>query len=1295
MFDSLTARFVDTPLLPGITVHESWGNVVVLVPTVGSVHKLSFPHPAKLASLGQAGGVVSVLAEASLNTARECQHLLGWPASSPLPSLASTHFTNDEEAVFVLGNTTGHMVCVRLGRVRGMTSVNSLAGASSYLGRVWTSLTRSAQSDLQLQPTSHIISSLPTLGLCLVSVCRDHKLRVWSLTSLDCILATDLVQFTAESGRQMVGGSQTHRISAVGEAGVVCVYLAFQQHSQFLFCRLDSQAGQLAVVPLSTVYCPEYDLVSYSATERGLVGVWISSEGDVIVRRSGQAGQVGWETVATCDNEMTPPEELDSMLEEDPTQLYLSVLFSPGAFLPGTLIKTLAIFRRSLDRADLESLSWDRLRAEVVAAVESEVQQSLADYEVTDEDYVTASRAAWTKFYSCACQYRNVALQPMGLVDMKSSAVMMIRREMISWLRPVEALEQVVLSGGEGLTTDIFSDIPPLAGNSHLASDVLHLLTAAGLVGRLLPARNGNLFSEGSARLISPDLVSRSLAQELLASPEAGTALDQITGRLSQVQDLQESLECLLYCLELDRGSVSSGELDISNIVREEEVMVFSSRLGVSIVSGVVRQQVETKLCLAQQLLVLQQITLAASNMTGLSAGTLDTIQSTFLPRTTVMVHCYSVLAWLSTAPLTAPAQAVVQQAARQLAVLEVNSECDEAGQHHNLLELLLASSAGSRVRTVVGPGGTTGDSWLLALPPLASMTAQLVWPRCAAPTFLLFLMSSSQPGLVQQYCRLLSTWCDWHCHARQFLLATALLNSNEPEKAVDLFLSAAGGIPADEFLIEHLLHLTGETSLDLSIAYYLRVIALLEQFSCPDLVILVAETGLAVAPESHPERATLAYILFSYPLRLGHNDDAYDAMVSNPDKMRRKDSLRQFLVTLFDRGELSVLSDYPYIDMLDDVESIIESRARSADLSVNNYYDFLYSFHVMKENYRKAAHVMYEAGARLGLELTSLVGLKKQAQSYLACINSLKLVSAKYQWIVKPGHGMASKSPKRSLEGEERERGGNSSMEVVELEDIEKELLLCQARLKLVSMSGDSSLCFTPGLTPAETVSLLSAANLFMEAVRVATTYSLPGCLVTVVQSLASKCARLSGGRGGDLGQAWTWLAENRQAGGREAGGEDAVEVAWQLLETIVTGQEEAGSTALHRAVLTSLAATRTAAPPWLLAGYKQRDCSELIRVFHQLGYIEQAGETAIQYIRAVMGEGSEYCGLKEGLKPTSKQSAWLPWTVLDRLVLELRENSGHPGVKNVLERLQATIGNYQKLVDTVSKDMISIRAG
>ena len=160
-------------------------------------------------------------------------------------------------------------------------------------------------------------------------------------------------------------------------------------------------------------------------------------------------GGVVWETVTNCDSDMMPPEELELNSEEDPRQLYLGALFAPGAFLASTLVKTVSIFRRSVERE--EGVSWDRLRAVVVSAVECEVQSSLAEYEVTDEDYVVASRAAWARC-SCACQYRSAGLQPMGLVDSKdSTAVMLIRRELITWLRPVEALEQVVVTGGIGV----------------------------------------------------------------------------------------------------------------------------------------------------------------------------------------------------------------------------------------------------------------------------------------------------------------------------------------------------------------------------------------------------------------------------------------------------------------------------------------------------------------------------------------------------------------------------------------------------------------------------------------------------------------------------------------------------------------------------------------------------------------------------------------------------------------------------------------------------------------------------
>ena len=288
-----------------------------------------------------------------------------------------------------------------------------------------------------------------------------------------------------------------------------------------------------------------------------------------------------------------------------------------------------------------------------------------------------------------------------------------------------------------------------MAGNTSLASDVLHILTAAGMVGHLLPTTNANMFTESQSRQISPDLVSRSIAQEVLASQEGPGVLTQVTGRLGLVQDLQQAMECLLYCLELDRGSVSSGELDIGAMARDGECSVYSSKLGVSVVAASLRQQVDTKLELAQHLLVLQQLSLVCSASTGLSPSTLDTIQSTFLPRTTVMVHCYSVMSWLCQAPLTPAPQSAVQQSLRQLAVLKLSdnmmSASGDQGGHTSLVEMFISSSAGDNVRSVVGE--VAGDPWLLALPPLTNMTAQLLWPRCAAPTFLHFLLSSCQPG--------------------------------------------------------------------------------------------------------------------------------------------------------------------------------------------------------------------------------------------------------------------------------------------------------------------------------------------------------------------------------------------------------------------------------------------------------------------------------------------------------------------------------------------------------------------
>lgn len=41
-------KFTDTPILDGISIHETINSVVILIVTVSSVHKLTFSHPDKI-----------------------------------------------------------------------------------------------------------------------------------------------------------------------------------------------------------------------------------------------------------------------------------------------------------------------------------------------------------------------------------------------------------------------------------------------------------------------------------------------------------------------------------------------------------------------------------------------------------------------------------------------------------------------------------------------------------------------------------------------------------------------------------------------------------------------------------------------------------------------------------------------------------------------------------------------------------------------------------------------------------------------------------------------------------------------------------------------------------------------------------------------------------------------------------------------------------------------------------------------------------------------------------------------
>jgi len=304
---------------------------------------------------------------------------------------------------------------------------------------------------------------------------------------------------------------------------------------------------------------------------------------------------------------------------------------------------------------------------------------------------------------------------------------------------------------------------------------------------------------------------------------------------------------------------------------------LFASNFGRSVVAESLKQVVQSRFALTRNVIALQLIMLECGFAEEVPSGTVELIHSTFLPRSVVMAHCYFVLSWISETNSTAPPPDSLEHGLRQMAVLKISGK-NTGAQHAaqvarnsqrpmTLSELFLVGP-GAKSRLLLTSDTDHQASWQTVLMPLVNINAQLLWPRCAVSTFQEFLLASCQHMQIQEYVRLLSTWCDWNCHSRQFLLGSALLNMGEPDKACSWLIQAGGGIGSDPFLMNHLFGPEDESlhqcSADrLTVMYFLKVIHLFEQFGYFDHVIELAKTAIAICNENDQDKTTLFHPIF------------------------------------------------------------------------------------------------------------------------------------------------------------------------------------------------------------------------------------------------------------------------------------------------------------------------------------------------------------------------------------------------------------------------------------------------
>ncbi|XP_012270896.1 nuclear pore complex protein Nup160 homolog [Orussus abietinus] len=1313
-------KFTDTPILDGISIHETVNSVIILVVTVSSVHKLTFPHPDKIHRQELVLGshpelsVQSILSEASVQAARDPHtfHVITTAGitNSPVPHAAASWLVlPQEESLFALAYNSGIILLLRLDTITGLVQTSELKQDSivpRFLSGIATAFRgRSSEGHVAMSLILHTYDN----DTYLFALCREGNVRMWSCNKAQYVAVADV----AIDNRVASQGAQGHMLRKVltssnGEL-YLGTYLKFLSGCEFSILKPVLDAGTFKFIRMCTIIAPDQHLVDFSFTSTRLWAVWRTTEMDTVavtharLPLSGEQVNSEWETAV-----LEHPPDRDYIVSDpgtDPRQAYISYIFHPGQFSLTDITRALSIYRRSNLFNDM-FLSPAVLKERVCMAVEAEIQAEVMDYELTDEEYLETANRCWSKFYSCVIQYHINGNRPLGLLLLPNVyGVALIKKSWFSLLRPMEALEHLMLSNEKAYVSR-FKTTPVLCQDEDICQDLITLMSTLVMLEDQLSEKLKTAIERELYHLKSPDIVVEDLLSKLLMEPD-NPLLDfdfqsEMYRKLECIKDISSAMAMLLEALTYDLGQPNKLQLNEDNEAEASKMLLsinhlFSSQLGISTVSESVTQITLSRFSICRNLLILQQIVLTRPE--AFDSRSLHSIKSSLAPRTVILTQAYYVVVWIceSTATSTS-SQALIENSVQRLALLKLtDSRSNIVQRQHRSMSLLefFIHSGGVKhahalmVHVDIDPSGLV--PWHYGMLTHITLIAQLVWPISGNFIFPEWLLSSCQFLLVQEYVRLLSTWFEWNSASRKFILAVALLEMGDTHKACDQFLRASNGVLTDAFLADTFLESSVTSKSSALVQYYLKVIELFDQHCAADSIIRLAETAIPIADKNEPNLPTLHSIIFAQHLKLGHHMEAYHCLNSNPDAARRVDCLRQLVVTLFDRKKLMDLITFPYIDMYEDLEKIVLSRARSVDLLEYNYYNFLYSFHINKGNMRKAASVMYEQAMRLSQETHSTAIISKQAQCLLSCINVLHLVNEKYKWIVRPVLDQShpedtNPKKKRSINGEEvLHYKVKKQVEVLELEDIKKEYYLVQARLKLSKLNSD--LHIVAQADPAELIAILSSVGLYTNALHLCDRFNINKS--SVLEILASQCVRLSQY---EDSAAWDWLIEN-DISDISVSHSNVANTAWKLLEHLTLKHEKDCSSDLHKGVARKLVHHGAFLPEWLLSSYRKRNAAELLWLFFRAGRLMEAAELAIDYINAVLGRGMERFGLETPLVATGSP-VWLCHNAFDVLLRELKfAEEDDPKYVQCYEQLKETLDKYFDVVARVSDDMIRLK--
>ncbi|KAM6159346.1 nuclear pore complex protein Nup160 isoform 1-T1 [Rhynchocyon petersi] len=1301
-------KFQNCSVLPGgVHVSETQNHVIILIVTNQTVHRLLLPHPSRMyrSELVTDSQMQSIFTDIGKVDFRDpCNHQLipSVPGLFSNSTASAAWLSSDGEALFALPSASGGIFVLKLPPhdIPGMTSVVELK-QSSVMQRLligWMPTAIRGDQGPSDRPISLAVHCVEHNAF-IFALCQDHKLRMWSFQDQMCLMVADMLEYVPVNKdlRLIAGTGHKLRLAYSPSLGLYLgVYMHAPKHGQFcVFQLVTTENNRYSLDHISSLFTSQETLIDFALTSTDIWALWHDAENQTVVKyinfEHNIAGQ--WNQVFM---QPLPEEEIIIRDDQDPREVYLQNLFTPGRFINAALCKALQIFCRGTER-DLD-LSWTELKKEVTLAVENELQGNVTEYEFSQEEFRSLQQEFWCKFYACCLQYQEALSRPLALhLNPHTNMMCLLKKGYLSFLVPSSLVDHLYLLPDESLVTE---DETAIADDVDVARDVICLIKCLRLIGESLTMDMSIMMEMNCYNLQSPEKAAEQILEDLITIDE-GNVMEDICSKLQEIRNPVHAIGLIIREMdyetevEMEKGFDPAQPLNI----RINLSQLYGSGTAGHIVCRGVCKIASTRFLICRDLLILQQLLMRLGDTVMLGAGQLFQAQQDLLHRTAPLLLSYHLIKWGSQCLATDVPVDTLESNLQHLSVLELTDSSTLMANKlvsspQTIVELFFQEVARKHIISHLfsQPKASLTQSemnWPEMVTTITNYFLQLLWPSSPGCLFLECLMGNCQYVQLQDYIQLLHPWCQVNVGSCRFMLGRCYLVTGEGQKALECFCQAASEVGKEEFLDRLIRSEDGEIVSTPRMQYYDKVLRLLDVVGLPELVIQLATSAMTEAGDDWKSQATLRTCIFKHHLDLGHNSQAYEALTQIPDSSRQLDCLRQLVVVLCERSQLQDLVEFPYVNLHNEVVGIIESRARAVDLMTHNYYELLYAFHIYRHNYRKAGTVMFEYGMRLGREVRTLRGLEKQGNCYLAAINCLRLIRPEYAWIVQPASGAVydrpGASPKRNHDGECTAAPTNRQIEILELADLERECSL--ARIRLTLAQHDPSAVAVAGSSSAEEmVTLLVQAGLFDTAISLCQTFKLS--LTPVFEGLAFKCIKLQFGGETAQAEAWAWLATNQLSSVITTKDSSATDEAWRLLSTYLE-RYKVQNNLYHYCVINKLLSHGVPLPNWLINSYKKVDAAELLRLYLNYDLLEEAVDLVSEYVDAVLGKGHQYFGIEFPLSATAPM-VWLPYSSIDQLLHALGENSANTHNIALSQKILDKLEDYQQKVDKATRDLI-----